>query len=195
MERKPITCPACKEVYQRTSKQVAAVIRRSDRWECRGCTTTKRNVARASPVGATRMANNGYMLIKTERGWMKRNRYVMEQKLGRQLLANEDVHHVNEIKTDDRPDNLELLPHVDHVRLTHTGAKRTGEALRNIRRSFVGRRNTKLNHQAAAAIRLAAAAKVPQKALQEQHRVSKMTIYRIVKKKAWIPLNQPAVTT
>lgn len=32
----------------------------------------------------------------------------MEQKLGRLLKEHEVVHHINEVKTDNRPENLEL---------------------------------------------------------------------------------------
>jgi len=42
-------------------------------------------------------------------------RYLMEQHLGRELLPNETVDHINEDFTDDRIENLQLLSLVDNV--------------------------------------------------------------------------------
>lgn len=45
------------------------------------------------------------------------HRHVAEQKLGRPLRADEHVHHGNEERWDNRPDNLEVLPAAEHQRL------------------------------------------------------------------------------
>lgn len=57
-----------------------------------------------------------------------RYRYVMEQHLGRPLRADEQVHHVNGDKTDDRLENLELLTaseHSQHHAPDRVSARRT----------------------------------------------------------------------
>lgn len=46
-----------------------------------------------------------------------RYRLVMEKKLGRFLRPGEVVHHINGDKTDDRPENLEVMTNSEHTRL------------------------------------------------------------------------------
>ena len=58
----------------------------------------------------------GYILITmpnhpraNKRGYVKRARLVAEKMLGRYLYPNEIPHHRNEIKGDDRPENIEVF--------------------------------------------------------------------------------------
>lgn len=74
-----------------------------------------------TPIGSTIPQGDGYVLIKVAEGtpgakkaatggthWMLEHRYVMQQKLGRALVGNENVHHINGKRDDNRPENLEL---------------------------------------------------------------------------------------
>ena len=47
----------------------------------------------------------------------KKHRKTMERILGRKLLPNEDVHHINGRHDDNRPENLVVMDHSEHLKL------------------------------------------------------------------------------
>lgn len=51
------------------------------------------------------------------RGVVRRSVLVMEEYLGRHLTPEEEVHHINNIITDDRIENLLLTTHSEHRRI------------------------------------------------------------------------------
>lgn len=50
-------------------------------------------------------------------GYILKSRYIMERKIGRFLETNEEVHHINGNKFDDREENLTILSKSDHAKL------------------------------------------------------------------------------
>ncbi len=67
--------------------------------------------------------SSGYVFIylpdhpKARGKYVKRAILVLEEKLGRPIRDGYDSHHKNEIKDDDRPENLEEKEHGEHVSL------------------------------------------------------------------------------
>lgn len=66
--------------------------------------------------------DKGYVMIRRpdhprarQNGYVLEHILVAEEKLGRALLPDEEIHHKNEIRSDNRPDNLEVYAsHNEH---------------------------------------------------------------------------------
>jgi hypothetical protein len=72
------------------------------------------------PVGSTHI-KAGYVMIKVAEpsDWQLEHRYIMAASIGRALLPTEVVHHRNEVKDDNRPENLQLFENQSEHRHHH----------------------------------------------------------------------------
>lgn len=81
---------------------------------------------------------DGYWRIKIGRKQVLLHRYMMEQHLGRTLDRRECVHHVNGNRSDNRIENLRVIPLGEHIALHSIGSKRTPEARAKMRAAKLG---------------------------------------------------------
>lgn len=80
---------------------------------------------------------DGYWMVRVRKddpyysmnvqNYVREHRYVMAQKIGRPLDRSEIVHHINGDRTDNRPENLELLVNAQQHRLIEAMQKRIHE--------------------------------------------------------------------
>ena len=63
------------------------------------------------------------------RGYVYEHRLIAEKKIGRRLVKGEIVHHINGIRWDNRPENLEVMTTSEHIDYLGGEAKRCGNRL------------------------------------------------------------------
>lgn len=128
---KPKECPHCGATFKpvSSSKQFCS---KKCRYEA------------ATTNGHRYVAGNGYVYIKLHdhpeaksgRGYVLEHRVVAELKIGRRLRRGEAVHHLNRIRTDNRPENLEVVESNSAHQKLHRGTKRLNTCQAVIKRSY-----------------------------------------------------------
>jgi hypothetical protein len=95
--------------------------------------TPKNNVGSNNPnfSGGKYIDDKGYIRVlmpdhpRNIKGYVYEHRLLMERYVGRHLMPWETVHHINEIKTDNRIENFFLCMHSEHSALHMEGRKPT----------------------------------------------------------------------
>lgn len=109
-----LTCanPKCVNTFKRCPNEVRAR---------NFCSATCRNTILFSRTGNSRWKGGtyiqaGYRFIRVGDNYIQEHRHVMSRVLGRSLLPEEKVHHINHNKLDNRPENLEIKDQSTHAR-------------------------------------------------------------------------------
>ena len=103
-------CPACRSNARMHPCLDCPTLIRGSSIRCVPCNNTiLASVSKPIEARKRRMSPNGYIMLSLPgRSNVAEHRIIMEQILGRELLPGENVHHINGIKTDNRPENREL---------------------------------------------------------------------------------------
>ncbi len=75
--------------------------------------------ARGLAENGRKMDTKGYVWVQIGTVWIPEHRWVAACELKRALAREEVVHHLNGIKHDNRPENLEVLTPTEHASLHH----------------------------------------------------------------------------
>jgi len=88
-------------------------------WKCAGL--NEDGTQKLKPDQEKRCKSNGYIFIfdKTHhradsRGYVLEHIVILEKKIGKKLKDNEVCHHINEIRDDNREDNLMVMTREEH---------------------------------------------------------------------------------
>src|SRR5690625_2869705 len=96
------TCPVCSKERTVAYSKKGDIIRK-----CKECSQPK-------TIGKKLIDANGYVRVQTHDGWMYEHRLVWEKHHNKKIPKGFAIHHLNEVKTDNRIENLQMLDKRSH---------------------------------------------------------------------------------
>jgi hypothetical protein len=130
----------------------------------------------------SRLIKSPYRKISVAGRKIDEHRYVMEQALGRKLERHEEVHHKNEDKHDNRIENLEVKPKLEHFEHHRPSFSRSKSWTPAQRKSLSGAKGSaaKLSHDQANEVRIRAAGGESRRSLARAFGLDASSVTRIV---------------
>lgn len=122
--RVPATCEVCGKSFEMKPSQALAWTGKFCSHECQGRSRWQRPLDRMHNGKPALLNHGGYVKVwepthpHGRSGWVLEHRLVAEREIGRYLVTEEQVHHVNGDKQDNQPENLEIMLAGDHASLT-----------------------------------------------------------------------------
>ena len=85
------------------------------------------------------LTSQGYRAIMVNNVEVREHRYIMEQHLSRKLRTDEIIHHINEIRDDNRLENLQIVSRSGHIKIHHCGKYVSDETKLKLSRVISGK--------------------------------------------------------
>jgi len=117
--RRETICATCGETFLSAPSRGMQYCTR----ECYEAARYKRPLEHQVNGKPAKVNKQGYVEVWDGEKWVFEHRFVMERELGRPLLMEEHVHHINRVKDDNRPENLKILSGSEHATLTNAEIK------------------------------------------------------------------------
>jgi hypothetical protein len=122
--REQRTCEVCGAAFELPPSLAANNAGRFCGRECMGVAARRRPLDRMHNGKPALLTPSGYVKVwepehpNSHHGWIGEHRLIVATILGRALTPDEDVHHINGVKDDNRPENLEVMDAGTHSTLT-----------------------------------------------------------------------------
>jgi hypothetical protein len=125
-------CPCKESISIRTKKGLLQTYKHGHFWKVKENNPSKKGAESIHWKGGLIPDKSGYMMrympdhpFANGIGYVREHRLVMEKHLGRYLTKQEVIHHKNDIKDDNRLENLEILiDQSNHATIHNTGQQR-----------------------------------------------------------------------